>query len=920
MLKPPLPKLPRSAANVLKKLGLVTACLALVIGLAMWTRRNILRFEEETVRKTNQYMLGAAKEKSQCIEEFVREIQDYLALLSRKPFSGEFRKREPLPYNDYVAGKALFDHIGGRVDMICKIDRDGIVLDTVPFERKNVGMDFSGKPGIRDALEKREQYVSEVFPIQPGVLGFSVCQPVFRNEQFIGLVCAMISLETLSRSACRIQEGGTGSTWIIDKEGLIISHANPELVGKNILMVRRDAVPDFDWSEFAAVVQRMISGEEGFGIYHSARPAGKQPKAGKQVAVFLPVNLRDREWSIACVMDYAEIAEPIQRNTVHNFLAAGFLMVMFGAGGSIYYKTRKRKAELEAISRNAEELRLSNENLRLEIEQRIEAENARRESESNYRLLAENVTDIIWIADLELRFTYISPSVSRVLGYEACEAVGKKMEALLTVTSSETAQKMLAEELELENRPDTNKQRSRTLDLELRRKDDSTIWAETKVSLLHGSDGKPTGILGVARDITEKLQLQQQLFQAQKMESIGTLAGGIAHDFNNLLGGILGYASLIKTKLSRNHHTFDYAETIEKSASRAAELTAQLLAFARGGKYEATVLNLNTIVGETLEIVTRTFEKSIEIRACLAESLPTVEADPAQLQQVLMNLCVNARDAMPNGGKLTVETRVETVSAADAKAYPAARPGSYVTLSVTDTGCGMDKETEKRIFEPFFTTKEKGKGTGLGLSMVYGVVKNHGGYVRIFTEPGVGSTFKIFVPVSGKKLTRDTKPKDQPQGGSETVLVVDDEEVIRSLTKDTLESHGYRVLLAEHGLEAIGRYREQNEAIGLVIIDMVMPKMGGRETFLKLKEIDPKVKAILATGYSQDGEANEILDSGVMGFIHKPFQLDELLSKVRAVLDSEEATQQSLSRQNKNISRGRKAGRSSGKKRTDDQN
>jgi two-component system cell cycle sensor histidine kinase/response regulator CckA len=253
---------------------------------------------------------------------------------------------------------------------------------------------------------------------------------------------------------------------------------------------------------------------------------------------------------------------------------------------------------------------------------------------------------------------------------------------------------------------------------------------------------------------------------------------------------------------------------------------------------------------------------------------------------MLMNLCVNANDAMPNGGQLIIETDVRVLGQSDVGMHEEAAAGSYVVISVTDTGVGMDKETVTRIFEPFFTTKEKGKGTGLGLSMVYGVVKNHSGSVNVYTEPGVGSTFKVCLPVSGKPEPKELSDAKKPLGGNESILIVDDELSIRSLARDMLESSGYSVLLADNGEKAIEVYKRHNGNIKLVILDMVMPKMGGRETFLKLKELNPKVKALLSTGYSQSGKAQEILDSGVMGFVQKPYRVNTLLSEVRNVLDA----------------------------------
>lgn len=878
-----------TALGLIKRIMFLTACIFFAAAIVFWTRRNILTFEKETAAKVNQYMFGVATEKAQCIEQFVQEIQDYLALLARKPFSGEFKNREPLPYNDYRAGKALLAHVGGRVDSIYRLDRNGQVLDRRPDKNGSIGEKFSKVPGMKLVLNKKKPYVSEIFPFGPKTAGFYVCQPVFENKTFLGLLCIMISLDTLNQSVCHLQAGSTGSVWVIDDKGLIISHSNPEFVGRYILEAESDKSADLDWSEFEGIIQRMTNGEEGHGVYHTVKRTDKKIETVKKAAVFLPINLGDRIWSIAITMDYEEIAAPVRRNTRNNFLGATFMMVILGTIGTIYYRNQKREAELEAIARSAEELRISNEKLKFEIEQRNQAEKAREESESNYRLLAENVIDIIWIADFSFRFTYVSPSVTRVLGLTPQEVIGQPIETILSPPSLDVAKKALAEEFALEGQEQNDASRARSVDLEICRKDGPSVWAETRFGFLYDSEGMLAGLLGVTRDITEKMQLQQQFLQAQKMESVGTLAGGLAHDFNNLLGGILGYASLMKTKLERDHEAFGYADIIEKSANRASDLTAQLLAFARGGGYEPKVVSLNSIVKETLEIIGRTFDKLIEIKVRLCEPLPTVEADTGQIQQALINLCVNARDAMQNGGTMTIETDRENLTPEQAEAQAAAKPGLYVVLSVTDTGVGMDKKTVERIFEPFFTTKEKGKGTGLGLSMVYGVIKNHGGHIQVSSRAGTGSKFKIYLPASEKPLTKDADDHHPPRGGNELILVVDDEEVVRFLAKDVLESYGYRVLVAKDGLEAIETYRENNGSISMVIIDMLMPKMGGGETFLKLKELNPHVKALLATGCVRNGKVNEILQSGVMGFIQKPFQLEELLSGVRTVLDTDDA-------------------------------
>ncbi|MBU4404529.1 MAG: response regulator [Candidatus Aminicenantes bacterium] len=410
-------------------------------------------------------------------------------------------------------------------------------------------------------------------------------------------------------------------------------------------------------------------------------------------------------------------------------------------------------------------------------------------------------------------------------------------------------------------------------------------WLELHAFPLFDSSGRVNGVIEYVRDISERKLLEERFLQAQKMESIGLLAGGIAHDFNNILGGILGYASWLKTNIKSDHPFFRPVDTIEKSAQRAAELTAQLLAFARGGKYDIRPSNLNSIISESIKLLAGTLDKSIVIETRLNESLPTVEIDVGQIQQVLINLCVNARDAMPGGGRLTIQSALARLSEGDVRSQVDAKPGWFAVMAVSDSGVGMDGNTKQRIFEPFFTTKEKGKGTGLGLSMVYGVVKNHGGFVNVYSESGEGSTFKVYLPLSGKPEIMENVVETEMARGHETVLIIDDEEAIRQVASDILGSYGYRVQLAADGEEGIAVYRRLAEQIDLVILDMVMPRQGGRETFLKLQEINPQVRVLFSTGYSQNDTVNEILALGVRGFIQKPYQIRDLLAKVREILD-----------------------------------
>jgi len=414
-------------------------------------------------------------------------------------------------------------------------------------------------------------------------------------------------------------------------------------------------------------------------------------------------------------------------------------------------------------------------------------------------------------------------------------------------------------------------------------KDKDVRWVSINARSVTDENGNIIFYEGTLQDISEHKKLESQLLQSQKMEAVGTLAGGIAHDINNILMGIQGYTSLALFNLKESHSNYEKLKNIEVLVKSGADLTRQLLGFARGGRYEVKPSNINDILAKTSAMFGRT-KKEITIHTKYEQKPYTVDADQGQIEQALLNLYVNAWQAMPGGGGLYIETQNYFFDENHAKAYNI-RPGEYLKISVTDTGIGIDAKTKERIFEPFFTTKEMGRGTGLGLASVYGIIKNHGGLINVYSEKGHGSTFNIYLPASEKAVQEEKPLISNTIKGTETILLVDDEEAVIDVNKDFLELLGYNVIIARSGREAIEIYKTGAGTIDLVILDMIMPDIGGAETFEFLKMVNPDVKTILSSGYSINDQATDIMNRGCKAFIQKPFSIQSLSQKIREVLD-----------------------------------
>jgi PAS domain S-box-containing protein len=544
------------------------------------------------------------------------------------------------------------------------------------------------------------------------------------------------------------------------------------------------------------------------------------------------------------------------------FIGAALVLLLMSW---LYLLTRRRSAE-----QRAREMSKLSESLK-------ESEAALRKSEERYRELFENANDMVFTLDLAGNLVSLNKAGERITGYSREEAQSKSVMKCVKSELLGPTKQMLFGELAGEPRRD--------YETEVIRKDGREVALEVSSRLIF-EDGKSVAVQGIARDITNRKGLEEQLRQSQKMEAIGRLAGGVAHDFNNLLTVIKGHAEMLEDRIGPTHRAHKDIEQIQQAADRAASLTQQLLAFSRQQVLKPRVLDLNAVVTEMAKMLPRLIGEDIELLMLPSAQPGQVRADPGQLEQVILNLAVNARDAMPRGGKLTIEISEAQVDHRYVKQHADVEAGPYVLLAVSDTGCGMDAETQKHIFDPFFTTKELGKGTGLGLATVYGVVKQSGGFVWVYSEVDKGSTFKIYLPRVEQAFERVSPVKDMSQSwhGQETVLIVEDEDAVRELTREFLETRGYTVMEARNGAEALQIAASHPNPIELLVSDVIMPGMSGPELAQRLSALHPEIKVLYVSGYTADAVPPGILNLRAP-FLPKPFSRQALLQNVREILE-----------------------------------
>ena len=519
----------------------------------------------------------------------------------------------------------------------------------------------------------------------------------------------------------------------------------------------------------------------------------------------------------------------------------------------------------------------------LDITERKRAETALRESEARYRGLVDNAAYGIYWVTREGKLLYVNPALVQILGYDSAQDLMDVPNTRLFYVNPFERDALLDEYMR-DGRLDST--------IEWKRKEGKVITVRVNARWTRVPGQRDQCFEVMVEDVTDRIALEKQLLEAQKFEAIGQLAGGIAHDFNNMIGAIVGWADLGSDETEAGSRLRRHFEKVRQQAERAAALTRQLLAFARRQILEPRDIDLNQSVVETVSLLEKVIGSNIEIQANLASDLAVVRADPTQVEQIIMNLCINARDAMPDGGSLVIDTCNVDFDAQSCLKKPLAHPGTYALLSVTDTGTGIEAATLSRIFEPFFTTKKLGKGTGLGLATVYGIARQHGGFVEVESELNKGSTFRTYLPMSASAMISPAQPEDRRvvRGGAETILVAEDHDGLREIALEVLTNLGYRVLVAADGEQALREFRAHCNRIDLALLDVMLPKVSGPEIYERISAEMPDLSVIFATGYSADSSLLRQVEERGLPVIQKPYTPRDLARKVREVLDKKGAT------------------------------
>jgi len=818
--------------------------------------------------------LTIARAVATSLEEFFRVHSEALTVISNNLlFQKDVYEKKGCDRSEtiFCTIKNHYEAHKEDVDAISLLDADGIILHREPFIENRIGTDHSDKPGSAYVLREHKPHISEVFYNNLGNLAVSISEPIFYKNEFAGIVRWMIETDTISKRFVEpIKIGKKGFVWMFDNNNIVISHPKKELIGITVLDLvkkmhkKKDQV--FDESQIQEHIQekhdyinRVKVEKEGAGIFISC------DTNEKNIVVYKRVQQGNAALNLILMLPYSEITGPINKHAREIFGLAGFVIILLGAGGLALFKSQKEKAKLETEARYLKQISDGAEALAAEKE-RLE-------------ITLRSIGDAVIATDSDGRIILLNRVAEDLTGWSYQNAVGKPLFDVFHIINEITRELC---ENPVEQVIKTGEIVELANHIILIAKDGTErIIADSAAPILD-TKGNIIGVVLVFRDITEKQKIEAHLQQSLKMEAIATMAGGIAHEFNNALTGVSGNIELLQMNLTDNEVIDKYTGQMRDSVHRMVGLTNQLLAYARGGKYQAKTLSLNDLVKDTLPVLQHNIAPGIRIETDLPDDISNVNVDPTQMQMVLSAVLTNASEAMEDKGRIRIIIRNEQIDEISAKINPDLKPGLYACLTIEDEGKGMEKETVHKVFDPFFTTKFQGRG--LGMAAAYGVIRNHGGSILLYSELGKGTVVRIYLPAVEIRAEKTKETKAEVITGTETILVIEDEDIVINVIRPMLEELGYRILVAKTGSEAVDIVRSFDGNIDLAILDIVLPDMIGDKVYPLIMEARPNLKVIVCSGYTIDGTAQEILDAGAQDFIQKPFSLKPLAKKLRKVL------------------------------------
>lgn len=887
----------------------VTALFLLIVGSCLiWIARQALR---ETVFQTQEKHADTI---ALMISHYIKHGLEDLEL---------FEKMQDLPGLEYARQRdAIENFMINRKHIFNQI----ALLDINGHERIKISRYHSFLNSELGSIEKSDahkmisvegRYISDIY-ISPesGLLSLEAAVPVRKHgNNTYGFLLAEVNINTLWQEISHIHIGRQGYAYIIDKKGRFVAYQEPSIILQRYGEILED-IP---------TVNQFIrdKGEATRTAYEY-----KGLKGGDVIGAFAPIS--GTGWAIVAELPKDEAYAGIKEMEIYLLIFASLGLLTAGIIGflishkmvshilSLIHTAERigegdldapipevnRDDEIGILARTFNKMQAELKNLYKNLDMQVHSltktkealqENAEKLHMANQRMseIIEFLPDATFVVDGNKKIIAWNKASEEITGIAKADIIGtdeyarafygirRPILADFVMSGHGLADDELKKYyLSVQKKGSILYGISRTTHLSNK---DIEFLSGVACPLFDRS-GDITGAIESIRDITEVKRLEMQVMQSKKLDTIGTLAGGVAHDFNNLLMGILGYINLMLHDKGLSKTQYNMLKKIEHQALSGAELSKRLLGFARGGRYEVSPTYLNNIIEKTVDTFSRT-RKDIVIYEDYEKEPWTSEVDRIQMEQVVLNMLINAGEAMPDGGTLYIESKNVELSDKIALQYDL-QPGRYVKFSIRDTGKGMDNKTLERVFDPFYTTKEMGKGAGLGLASAYGIIKAHGGSIHVESEIGRGSRFTVFLPASDKAAEIKVSIEKKIEKGNELILLVDDEEIVLDVASAMLEALGYKVITAKSGSEAIDLYRKKGSHIDLVIMDMIMPRMGGGELFDALKDINPDVRILLSSGYSIDGKAREIMNKGCNGFIQKPFKLDDLSQKIREILNS----------------------------------